>query len=41
MTLLEIQTRLVELIAELETNEQHTKSIKEEVKQLIQEIGKD
>ena len=35
MTLLELQTRLVEIVAELQTNEEHSAAIREQVKQLI------
>lgn len=41
MTLLELQTTLTEIIAELEANEQHTKSIKEKVMELIKKMGED
>lgn len=41
MTLLEIQTRLVEIIAELQTNEEHGAAIREQVKQLILDMGED
>lgn len=41
MTLLELQTRLVEIIAELQTNEEHSAAIREQVKQLILDMGED
>lgn len=41
MTLLELQTRLVEIIAELQTNEEHSAAIREQVKQLILDMNED
>lgn len=39
MTLLEIQTRLVEIVAELDTNAQHTAAIRKMVTDLVKEMG--
>ena len=41
MTFLEIQTRLMEIMSELETNKQHTAAISEQVKQLVLDMGGD
>ncbi len=41
LTLLEIQTRVIEIIAEIDTNIQHLQAIREEAKNLIQEMGED
>lgn len=41
MTLLELQTRLVEIVAELQTNEEHSAAIREQVKQLILDMNED
>lgn len=41
ITLLEIQTRLTEIIAELQTHEEHGSAIREQVKQLILDMGED
>lgn len=41
MTLLEIQTRMVEIVAELEVHEQHGAAIREQVKQLILDMNED
>ena len=39
MTILEIQTRMMEVMAELQTNEQHSAAIREQIKELITELG--
>lgn len=41
ITNLEIQTRLMEIVAELETNEQHSAAIREQALQLIQDMNND
>lgn len=41
MTLLEVQCRIIEIIAEIDTNIQHLQAIREEAKQLIQDMGED
>lgn len=41
MTLLEIQTRMMEIMAELQTHEEHCAAIREQVKQLILDMNED
>jgi hypothetical protein len=41
MTLLEIQTRLMEIVAELQTSEQHTAAIRQEAMNLIADMGEE
>ena len=41
MTLLEIQTRPMEIMAELKTHEEHGAAIREQVKQLILDMNED
>ena len=41
MTLLELQCRIIEIIGEIDTNIQHLQAIREEAKQLIQDMGED
>lgn len=41
ITLLEIQTRMMEIMAELKTHEEHGAAIREQVKQLILDMGED
>lgn len=38
MTMLEIQTQMMEIIAELKTNEEHTASIREKLMELVKEM---
>lgn len=41
LTLLEIQTRMVEIVAELQTHEEHGAAIREQVNQLILDMNED
>lgn len=41
MTILEIQTRMMEIMAELQTHEEHGAAIREQVKQLIIDMNED
>lgn len=41
MTILEVQTRVIEIIGEIDTNIQHLQAIREEAKRLIQDMGED
>lgn len=41
MTILEVQTRVIEIIGGIDTNIQHLQAIREEAKQLIQDMGED
>lgn len=41
MTILEIQMRMMEIMAELQTHEEHGAAIREQVKQLILDMGED
>lgn len=38
MTILEIQTRMMEIIAELQTHEEHCAAIRQELTNLVQEM---
>ncbi len=38
MTTLEIQTRIVEVIAELQTHEEHCAAIRQQLTELVQEM---
>lgn len=38
MTILEIQTRMMEVIAELKTHEEHCAAIREQLEQLVTEM---
>lgn len=41
MTLLELQTRMIEIIAELKTHEEHGAAIREQLTELIADMGED
>ena len=41
MTLLELQTRIMEVIAELKTHEEHGAAIREHLLELIADMGED
>ncbi len=41
MTMLEIQTRMMEIAAELKTHEEHGAAIREQLTELITDMGKD
>lgn len=41
MTLLEVQCLIIDIIGEIDTNIQHLQAIREEAKQLIQDMGED
>ena len=41
MTLLELQTRIMEVIAELQTHEEHCAANRQQLKELIADMGED
>ena len=41
LTLLEIQARMMDIMAELQTHEEHGAAIREQVKQLILDMNED
>ena len=41
MTLLELQTRMIEIVAELQTHEEHCVAIRQQLKELIADMGED